>query len=320
MSVIVCAMSVGQSTLCALRVPEMNRSATTLRVHANDLEHRVLEWAPDTSGPSAALAARTVVLVHGFMDAGGTWDLVAPELAAKGLRVLAPDMRGFGDGARAPKGSYYHFVDYVFDLADIVDALSPGEPIALVGHSMGGTISTLFAGTFPERVARLAIIEGVGPPDNPVEVGPVRMRGWIEQVRAARMRGKERATFSEEEALRRMAANHPNVPKEVLAHRLPHLADVASDGRLAWHFDALHRTTAPTPFFAKLFVEFAKKVTCPVLFVSGGPRGYHPPDEDERLAAFAKLERVELPEAGHMVHWTEPAALTPLLLEHFRAR
>ena len=90
-------------------------------------------------------------------------------------------------------------------------------------------------------------------------------------------------------------------------------------GKPSWHFDPLHRTTAPVPFFAKLFVEFAKKVTCPVLYVSGGPRGYHPPDEAERLSAFSTLERAELPEAGHMAHWTEPAALTPLLLEHLRA-
>jgi pimeloyl-ACP methyl ester carboxylesterase len=257
--------------------------------------------------------------VHGFLDAAGTWDLVAPALAARGLRVLAPDMRGFGDGARAPEGSYYHFVDYVFDLADLVDALSPGEPIALVGHSMGGMVATLFAGTFPERVARLAVIEGVGPPDNPHEVGPVRMRGWIEQVRASRMRGtRARATFTAEEALRKLVANHPNVAKEVLAHRLPHLTADAGEGRLAWHFDPLHRTTAPVPFFAKLFVEFAKKVGCPVLFVSGGPRGYHPPDEEERLAAFATVTRAELPDAGHMVHWTEPAALAPLLLSHLR--
>lgn len=289
---------------------------TSLRVPANELLHHVLEW--EASGPRSG-SPSTVVLVHGYMDAGGTWDLVAPALAAKGFRVLAPDMRGFGDGARAPQGSYYHFVDYVFDLADLVDTLSPGEPIALVGHSMGGTIATLFAGTFPERVARLALVEGVGPPDNPHEVGPIRMRGWIEQVRAARARGKGRPTFSEDEALRRMAANHPSVDPKVLAHRLPHLAADAGtgDGRVAWHFDPLHRTTAPMPFFAKLFIEFAKKVTCPVLFVSGGPLGYHPPDEAERIAAFAHCKHVDLPAAGHMVHWTQPEALTPLLLEHF---
>ncbi len=291
--------------------------ACPLAVHANGLAHNVFEWVPDANArPVASRAASTVVLVHGFMDAGGTWDLVAPLLAAAGFRVLAPDMRGFGDGARAPAGSYYHFVDYVFDLADIVDQLSPGEPIALVGHSMGGTIATLFAGTFPERVARLAIIEGVGPPDNPWEMGPLRMRGWIEQVRTLRGRGDRRTTFTREDALKRMSANHPNVAPEVLAHRLPHLAAEAGEDRLAWQFDPLHRTTAPMPFFAKLFVEFAKRVTCPVLFVSGGALGYHPPDEDERLAAFARCERAELGDAGHMVHWTQPATLAKLLLAH----
>lgn len=294
--------------------------ARSLRAVANDLEHHVLEWEPalGVAPRHEPPAVRTVVLVHGYMDAGGTWDLVAPALAAQGMRVLAPDMRGFGAGARAPKGSYYHFVDYVFDLADLVDVLSPGEPIGLVGHSMGGTIATLFAGTFPERVGRLVNIEGVGPPDNPVEVGPVRMRGWIEQVRAARVRGEGRPTFSREAALERMRANHPNVAADVLAHRLPHLAADAGDERVSWHFDPLHRTTAPMPFFSRLFIEFAKKVTCPVLFVSGGPQGYHPPDEEERLAAFAQCTRAELSTAGHMVHWTQPDALARLLALHLR--
>lgn len=291
---------------------------TRLRVHANGLDHSVLEWLPPSGAPgrpSGALA--TVVLVHGFMDAGGTWDLVAPALAATGLRVLAPDMRGFGEGARVTGGAYYHFVDYVFDLADLVEQLAPGVPIGLVGHSMGGTIATLFAGTFPERVARLVVIEGVGPPDNAWEMGPVRMRGWIEQVRNLRARGARRATFTSEEALQRLAGNHPAVPSDVLKHRLPHLAGATEEGRLAWQLDPLHRTTSPMPFFAKLFVEFAKKVTCPVLFVSGGPRGFHPPDEAERLAAFATCTRAELDDAGHMVHWTQPAALVALLLAHF---
>jgi len=283
-------------------------------VLANGLEHSVLEWLPEGA---ASASVSTVVLVHGFGDAGGTWDLVAPALSAAGLRVLAPDMRGFGDGARVPDGAYYHFVDYVFDLADLIEQLAPGPPVGLVGHSMGGTVATLLAGTFPERVARLVNIEGVGPPDNPWATGPVRMRSWIEQVRAARARGERRATFSDDEALQRLAGNHPSVDPAVLKHRLPHLARVSGEGRVAWRFDPLHRTTSPMPFFAKLFVEFARKVTAPVLFVSGGPRGYHPGDEAERLDAFATLTRVELHEAGHMVHWTEPAKLAALLLAHF---
>lgn len=292
-----------------------------LRVRANDLEHAVLEWGPSTAaeGLSAGGAPRTIVLVHGFMDAAATWDRVGAGLASAGFRVLAPDMRGFGEGARAAPGSYYHFVDYVFDLADLLVELVGDEPVSLVGHSMGGTIATLYAGTFPERVARLALLEGIGPPDNEPDAAPTRMRSWIEQVRKVRARGEDRSSFDHEGGLERLRFGHPRVPEEVLAVRLPQLAAAKADGRLSWRFDPLHRTTSPVPFFAPVLAAFARRVTAPVLFVSGGPEGYHPADEETRLAAFAELERVELPAAGHMLHWTAPDELTGALATFFRA-
>jgi pimeloyl-ACP methyl ester carboxylesterase len=293
--------------------------ARSIRVRANGLEHRVLEWP--AGAPARARAAdastKTVFLIHGYMDAAGTWDRVAPMLAAEGLRVLAPDMRGFGEGDRAPPGSYYHFPDYVADLAELIEALCPHEPVALVGHSMGGTITTLYSGAFPENVVRLASLEGLGPPDNAFEVGPTRMRTWISDMRATRAR-REPAPLRREDARRRLIMNHPTVPPEVLDHRLPHLVRDVTDpdgtARVVWHFDPLHRTISPVPFFSRLFVEFAKRVVCPVLFVAGGPTGYHPPDEQERLAAFSDLRRAELAGAGHMMHWTNPAELASVLV------
>ena len=293
-------------------------SANVLRLESNGLEHSILEWPCRGESKRSAASAHTVLLVHGYMDAAGTWDRVAPALAAAGYRVLAPDMRGFGAGGRAPRGSYYHFADYVADLSGLVEALSPNDPVALVGHSMGGTITTLYAGAFPERVVRLANLEGLGPPDNPWESGPTRMRRWIEDLRSVRSRG-ETAPLRREDARRRLITNHPGVPREVLDHRLPHLVhettDVEGASRVVWRYDPLHRTTSPVPFFAKLFVEFARLVTCPVLFVSGGSTGYHVPDEEERLAAFVHVDRVTLEGAGHMLHWTQPAELATLLVD-----
>lgn len=251
------------------------------------------------------------------MDAAGTWDRVAPLLSEDGFRVLAPDMRGFGDGERAPPGSYYHFADYVADIAELIEALSPNEPVALVGHSMGGTITTLYAGAFPENVVRLAVLEGLGPPDNAWELGPVRMRTWIGEMRALRARPPP-APLRREDARRRLVTNHPSVPRDVLDHRLPHLVREVTDEdgqpRVMWRYDPLHRTTSPVPFFAKLFMEFAKLVTCPVLFVGGGKTGFHPPDEAERIKAFVDVRRQDLEGAGHMMHWTRPDELATILL------
>lgn len=280
----------------------------TLEVHANGLEHHVLAWGAEEAGAVA-------LLLHGFMDAAGTWDLVAPHLAEAGLRVLAPDMRGFGRGPRVPAGAYYHFADYVADVDGLVDALvASGQRLFLVGHSMGGTVATLYAGTRPERVTKLADLEGLGPPDHPHEVAPDRMRAWLDGLRTL----APSKPMTPSEALDRLAGNHRGVDRAVLESRLPHLVRDAGGGSVTWCFDPLHRTTSPVPFFAKSFRAFAARVTAPVLFVSGGPRGYHPPDEEERLAAFPRLVRRELPESGHMMHWTAPRELASTLISFWR--
>jgi pimeloyl-ACP methyl ester carboxylesterase len=282
------------------------------KVLANGLEQHVLEWPSRGPAPGP-----TVLLLHGYMDAAATWQPVAPALTAQGFRVLAPDLRGYGDGARVPAGGYYHFADYVFDVADLVDQLVPaGTPLIVVGHSMGGTVANMYAGTFPERVARLVLLEGAGPPDNPHEVAPDRMRKWVEDVRAVRARPVRRMA-SREEALRRLVGNHPRVAEEVLRERLDALARELPDGGLAWKYDPLHVTRSPMPFFSAGWTAFARRITCPVLFVSGGPLGWHPEDEEARVRAFATLQRAEIPDAGHMMHWTEPAKLTRLLLQFF---
>lgn len=286
----------------------------SLRVVANGLEQHALVW---DMGRSDA----TCVLIHGYMDAAGTWDLVAPELARAGLRVVAPDMRGFGDGPRAPAGGYYHFADYVADLDALLGELSPPNarpPLFLVGHSMGGTITTLYTGANPERPAKIALLEGLGPPDMAPDVAPVRMARWLEQLRSLRVRGPGRGTFPRSEALRRLAMNHPGVDPAVLATRLTHLVVDAGPDAVAWRFDPLHKTTSPMPFSAAAFAAFARNVRCPVLFVSGGPAGFHPPDEAERLANFADLQRETLEDAGHMMHWTRPERLARLLIAFLR--
>ncbi len=278
-----------------------------LDVPANGATHHVLEW------PASGEPRGTALLIHGLMDAAANWDLVAPALCEAGLRVVAPDLRGFGDGARVAPGGYYHFPDYVFDIVDIVDALVPASsPLFVVGHSMGGTIATLYTGTFPTRVTSLVLVEGVGPPDNDPDVAPERFRAWVESVRGVRSRG-ERTMASRDEALRRLTANHPRVDPATLHTRLDALVRVLDDGRVTWKADPLHATRSPTPFLARTYEAFARRVTCPVLFVSGGALGWHPADESARLAMFSRLRSAEIGDAGHMMHWTRPAELARLV-------
>jgi pimeloyl-ACP methyl ester carboxylesterase len=289
----------------------------------NGLDHRVLEWPAGGAG-TLRKGAPTAIIVHGFQDAAGTWDDVAIVLARAGLRVLAPDMRGFGDGARVAPGGYYYFPDYVADVAGIVrahiDGISAASPrdgqhqeparLFVIGHSMGATVSTYFTGAFPERVERLALIDGCGPPDNPPDVAPARMRRWIETAFESPPEPKKPMTW--EDALARLCKYNPQIDRAVLARKLVHLAR-ETEGGLVWKNDPLHGTTSPIPFFGASYIAFARQITCPVLYVSGGPQGFHVPDEDERLAAFPKLEKRTI-DGGHALHWSRPVELAEMLV------
>jgi pimeloyl-ACP methyl ester carboxylesterase len=102
----------------------------------------------------------TVVLVHGFSVPYFIFDPTFDFLTASGFRVLRYDLfgRGFSDRPEAR----YDLEFYVKQLKDLLDALRIVKPVSLVGLSTGGAISAAFTARFPERVARLVLIDPIG--------------------------------------------------------------------------------------------------------------------------------------------------------------
>ena len=286
----------------------MLTSSGPRRVNGLDL------WVHRFRDPEATPSGLTVLLVHGFLDSGATWDLVAPALARAGHEVLAPDLRGFGQSAWVGAGGYYHFPDYVADLSELIDSVAP-QRLALVGHSMGGTVTGLLAGARPDRFERVALLEGMGPIATEPEMAVVRMNTWLRNLRDATRTSRPLASL--EEATSRLAHHHPRVPREVLASRAALLTRKDSQGNLVWAYDPLHRSTAPIPFNLETFRVFLRRIECPTLVVSGGPTGWHPPDEAERAACLRHARLLEIPSAGHMMHWTAPDTLATSLLAFF---
>ena len=120
----------------------------------------------------------TVLLIHGFLDSSATWlPVVGHGLGDAGFHLLIPDMRGHGDSDRIGAGGYYHFADYLADIDALIATLPDETPIALVGHSMGGSICAYLAGAFPDRFHKLALLEGMGPPEVTTPA-PVRIANW----------------------------------------------------------------------------------------------------------------------------------------------
>jgi alpha-beta hydrolase superfamily lysophospholipase len=103
-------------------------------------------WRPDKP------AIATAVFVHGIGDHGGRHMNLVNALVAAGLAVVAPDLRGHG---RSPglRGHVDGWQDYREDVHAVVQsarAASPGLPLFVIGHSLGGLIVLEYALRYPE--------------------------------------------------------------------------------------------------------------------------------------------------------------------------
>src|SRR4051795_5441647 len=137
------------------------RDSQGLRLHVTD-------WGNEKASP--------LILLHGGRDHSRSWDWIARALQPH-FHVTAPDLRGHGDSEWA-KGSSYSLADNVYDLTPLISA--KGDTV-LVGHSFGGMISLAYAGTFPDRVSRLVILDGIFLPGRSSTID-VQMAEWIGQL------------------------------------------------------------------------------------------------------------------------------------------
>lgn len=278
-------------------------------INVNGLPIHYREWGKPAGEP--------IVLVHGFLDQAQSW---RPFIAAlqkrspKPLWIIAPDCRGHGDSGWAGAGGYYHFPDYVFDLDCVVRALSVSQ-FKLVGHSMGGTISFLYAGTFPQRVTRLVLIEGMGPPGMNFSDAPTRMEKWISEVQE-RGRNHFREYNSVEAGARQLQRTNARLNDELALELARDGMKQNQRGKWVWKFDPLHRTAAPQPFYSFQAIEFLRRIDCPVLILEGEQSHQtERPDKQARLDALRDKRVLRVKDAGHMVHQDNPETLAALLAD-----
>ena len=104
------------------------------------------------------------LFIHGSgpgVSAWADWRLVMPALSGR-LRVIAPDMAGFGFSER-PAGIRYDLDTWVAQAIGLLDALGL-EQADVVGNSFGGALALAMAIRHPQRVRRLVLMGSVGVP------------------------------------------------------------------------------------------------------------------------------------------------------------
>jgi pimeloyl-ACP methyl ester carboxylesterase len=246
-----------------------------------------------------------LLLVHGGRDHARSWDWVAQELRHT-HHVVAPDLRGHGDSAWAI-GSSYALADFAFDLAQLVEAIAgPEGRVEIVGHSLGGAVSLMYAGVFPERVRRLVAIEGLGPPPQMMEQirntpGWQRVRNWMEGVQG--LAGRELKRYASiEDAAKRMQEENAFLSREQAHHLTVHGVNRNEDGSYSWKFDNYTRAFSPTRLSESEILEMRSRVDCPLLLVRGTESWAQDPSQDGRMEPFPDARVANIEGAGHWVH------------------
>jgi abhydrolase domain-containing protein 6 len=109
---------------------------------------------------AAPANAPTVVMIHGFTGSKENWYPLASQLRGR-YRLLIPDLPGWGESERKP-GTDYGFSAQAQRIADFIEVESPGKPVVLLGHSMGGGIAALVAARYPRLVAKVGLLDAAG--------------------------------------------------------------------------------------------------------------------------------------------------------------
>jgi pimeloyl-ACP methyl ester carboxylesterase len=250
-------------------------------------------WDWGTEGKPA------LILVHGGLDHARNWDWVAKSLR-EDYHVYALDLRGHGNSAWAP-GALYSIAEHILDLSVLADIVNQ-FPVRIIGHSLGAITTLLYAGVFPERVAKLVAIEGLGLPLQEARyTAPERIRRWIEKVRALENR-TQHSYPSLEAAVARMKEANPFLSDEVAKHLTLHGTNWNADGSIIWKFDNYARLFPPYGANLQEAAEILRQISCPVLLFWGRQSFAKDPETDPLALEIANRRVVKVDQAGHWLH------------------
>ncbi|HKT05550.1 MAG TPA: alpha/beta fold hydrolase [Rugosimonospora sp.] len=263
------------------------------------------------TGPEGAPA---VVLLHGFPQAADCWSAITPALVGAGLRVLAPDQRGYSPGARPRGRRAYRMDELVADVVALLDAAGVARA-HVVGHDWGGSVAWALAIWHPDRVATLTSLSTPHP--------AALLRSFVTSRQALH-------------SWYMVAFQLPAAPEWLLAPSTP--------GRRAQFVRTLTRAGLPADraeIYADRFAApgalgaainwyraipllrpgaLARRVTVPTLYLWGQRDQYLVAAPARRTADWVAgpYRLVELPGAGHWLPECNADTVAGLLLDHVR--
>jgi pimeloyl-ACP methyl ester carboxylesterase len=289
------------------------------RIATNGIELSVHEEGP-SSGP-------LVVLCHGFPELAYSWRHQIPALTGAGYRVLAPDMRGYGDSSAPDAIEAYDIAELCADVTGLLDSVGEQQAI-FVGHDWGANVVWQLAVLAPERVRAVAGLSVPFVPRAPAAPIPIMRRHlgedfyivWFQQPGVA------------DEALARDVRRTLTTSRQWTAQwaeedgREPRRPDWLSEQELAVYVEAFERTgfTGGLNWYRNIDRNWEltapvaeRRIEQPAMFLTGEldlVRRFMPAEAMRGWVTDLRAE-VVVPGSGHWVQQQAPGEVNVALLE-----
>lgn len=243
-----------------------------------------------------------VLALHGWLDNCASFFRLAPLLG--NINLVAIDMAGHGRSYHRSRDANYNIWEEVEDILGAAHALG-WDDFSLLAHSRGAVAAMITAGTFPGRIRRMALIDGlVPPPARDVEAPDILARAIAQRARYGAHQPRHFESFeSAVEARRNGRFPLSNAAARALTER----GTVEVAGGVTWSNDPRLVATSTAKLNNVQVQAFLDRVTMPVRLVLAKDGIVHMIERIRPvLQGRANIEVKELP-GGHHLHMEEGA-------------
>ena len=256
-------------------------------VDANGLRFHYLEWGDP--------ACPTVLMLHGASQQGHSWDFISLPLSPD-YHVLALDQRGHGDSDWAPDGDYS--LDAMQgDLDAVIPALGlDGGGFHLMGHSMGGRNSFVWASRHPRALRSLTV----------VDTGPESVRRGRQRIQQFRELPDNLDTLEE---FADRIQEYTGRSREQVLGALKYSIRQGANGKWTWKYDRVMRQPGreDNHWTPERLWECWRRIDCPTLVTRGDRSDIFAAETMERMGReMAGCVTVTIANAGHLVQGDNP--------------
>lgn len=218
-----------------------------------------IEVAAHLYGPEDG---QPVIALHGWLDNAATFSRLAPLL--QGIRIVALDLPGHGHSDHRPAGASYNIWDYAYDVLQTAEQFG-WKRFSLLGHSMGAIVSVMLAGAMPERIDRLALIDGVIPYTGEADTAPQKLGESLQALLA--VDGKRKPVYPTFEQAVSARMKGVGAVSHDAAERLAQRGLMPVPGGYTWRTDARLMLPSPMRLSRAHALAFVHRVACPASLV-----------------------------------------------------